>query len=527
MVDLCIDPARYTLIALLLAAIGCTRAATTPSDPSDTMVTLGFITGLRGTTAPCDCTSNPLGGLARVVTRVEELRQRGPFELFVVGDTFFTHADPPTHRVEQEQRKADVIAEVLGRLRSTVLPGAIDIGHRLDAVRRLAAEHKITLMLPPRTPTTRLRADTTIREIGGLRIGILGIPGAPAGEQMSYAAGAVALRAQGVDFVVGLLGYGGTVGRSFVQQTRAMNAVVGGGSDKPTDPAMVRNTLFVEAGDKGQYLGLLRLHPKPVGAGAKGADDNDWVYDDGGRTTKARLTARIERLRNDVARLTDETARAVRQQKLTDLESQLAEVDDSPPTGSYVTWDLDPITKKIEPAAWVTQRLADYNRSLCAIALRRARDMIDQERLCPDAPTPADTFVGNAACAECHEEAIAFHKTTAHAAAWASLTAAGRECDLGCIGCHSIGYEQPGGYCRLADAERNKNVGCESCHGPGAGHAESPDERGGWGGRFNPSPAADVCKTCHTPEHSDLFDFAGYLPRVIGRGHGERKPVTP
>jgi hypothetical protein len=30
----------------------------------------------------------------------------------------------------------------------------------------------------------------------------------------------------------------------------------------------------------------------------------------------------------------------------------------------------------------------------------------------------------------------------------------------------------------------------------------------------------DVCLECHTPEHSDTFDYGAYLRDILGEGHG-------
>jgi hypothetical protein len=35
-----------------------------------------------------------------------------------------------------------------------------------------------------------------------------------------------------------------------------------------------------------------------------------------------------------------------------------------------------------------------------------------------------------------------------------------------------------------------------------------------------PRPGPSVCVGCHTAENSIHFDYAKYLPRVLGPGHG-------
>ena len=52
--------------------------------------------------------------------------------------------------------------------------------------------------------------------------------------------------------------------------------------------------------------------------------------------------------------------------------------------------------------------------------------------------------------------------SSAHAAAFATLVPLGRERDRECVGCHVVGFEQPGGW-TLADPRPHvENVGCEN-----------------------------------------------------------------
>jgi predicted CXXCH cytochrome family protein len=65
--------------------------------------------------------------------------------------------------------------------------------------------------------------------------------------------------------------------------------------------------------------------------------------------------------------------------------------------------------------------------------------------------------------------------------------------------------------------EARKNVGCEACHGPGSLHADDPSTS-----NILRAPARQVCVGCHNPENSPHFDFALYLPQILGPGHGRK-----
>jgi hypothetical protein len=116
---------------------------------------------------------------------------------------------------------------------------------------------------------------------------------------------------------------------------------------------------------------------------------------------------------------------------------------------------------------------------------------------------------------ECHEEAYAFWKKTKHAHAWATLEEQGKHFDLTCIGCHTVGYQQAGGFCRLKDVSPLKEVGCESCHGPGSIHVEDSEPSS-----IKLEASEETCKSaCHVPDHSDAFVFEKYLREITGAGH--------
>src|SRR5690606_13984942 len=98
----------------------------------------------------------------------------------------------------------------------------------------------------------------------------------------------------------------------------------------------------------------------------------------------------------------------------------------SPPPGSYVRWEVQRIDATVQPAPWATEILARYNRSLCAIATAATGDLP-----CRGPTSPAEAYVGNAECARCHPDDLAVYEKTPHARARSTLTAAGKECDVG------------------------------------------------------------------------------------------------
>jgi peroxiredoxin/nitrate/TMAO reductase-like tetraheme cytochrome c subunit len=115
-------------------------------------------------------------------------------------------------------------------------------------------------------------------------------------------------------------------------------------------------------------------------------------------------------------------------------------------------------------------------------------------------------YSGNDACAICH---VAEHETwllTRHAGAFDTLVRFGADRNEECIGCHVVGYGQPGGYTGTPPSPYLENVGCEMCHARGGPHV-------------SPAATSDgnyeaACLTCHDQKHSLGFEYKTFLPRV-------------
>ena len=498
----------FTLL-LLLASSGCKTQPDAPK-PAD-VVTLGVITGLGGVTEPCGCTSNPLGGLDRMAARLEAGTGSVPFGYVVVGNTFYELDEPPAVRVEQEHQKAQAIAKIFDTM--TAKPLAIVTGPRdlivgSDRLKETLQGVKLPVFGRGRGHgLTRFRVDTVVRKIGGRSIGFVGVSGEKAMENPAmYSQGALTLRQQGAEFVVALVPEAGEQARKFVDVLAGMDVIVLGGQDEVAPPEIIGGSLVVEAGDRGQRLGLLSIHFKGEGA---------FAWFDGGKAECESLEKRTARLEGALERLEDGPAKEARAQKLAELQAELNAITVSTPKGRYVSWDIQNITKTQAADPAVTETLAVYNRSLCDLTLKSHED-----RNCEGAKTPADTYVGTQTCVACHPGAYQVYQGTKHAHAWKTLQDKGKECDVGCIGCHSVGFEKAGGYCRLQDTKNFENVGCENCHGPGAGHAQNPGDKTTWSAQFVRNPPETTCVSCHNEEHSDQFNFETYRPRILGEGHG-------
>ena len=108
-------------------------------------------------------------------------------------------------------------------------------------------------------------------------------------------------------------------------------------------------------------------------------------------------------------------------------------------------------------------------------------------------------YWGKDLCMGCHPGQAKHWKASAHSAAFATLEKAGREMDIECLPCHTLGFGKPQGYTNPFEARKYADVQCESCHGPGVDHGK-PVYR---------SRLIDkkMCIQCHDREKSPDFDY--------------------
>ena len=145
-----------------------------------------------------------------------------------------------------------------------------------------------------------------------------------------------------------------------------------------------------------------------------------------------------------------------------------------------------------------------------ATYVRRLEEEDLLHRMNPMAPPEHGGYVGDRACAGCHEASDRIHSNSHHARAIKSLEKTGRHVDPDCVVCHVVGYGQETGFLSLVKTPELARVGCESCHGPGADHTASPRNR-------TAGNARAACLDCHTADTDPAFDFEKKWPRIRHR----------
>jgi hypothetical protein len=126
-----------------------------------------------------------------------------------------------------------------------------------------------------------------------------------------------------------------------------------------------------------------------------------------------------------------------------------------------------------------------------------AKEMLRASR----SPGGGEVYLGLGVCRRCHEEEFDAYVSSAHAHAYETLSKQFRHRDSNCIGCHSVGYGEAGGFTgvRIIGSTTDLiDVQCEACHGPGTEHSRD--------GIYNRT-AEESCTRCHTPEQDATFNF--------------------
>ncbi len=118
----------------------------------------------------------------------------------------------------------------------------------------------------------------------------------------------------------------------------------------------------------------------------------------------------------------------------------------------------------------------------------------------------ATGYSGDEFCAACHPGEHDTWLTTSHAEAFETLVRHGADRNAECVGCHVVGFGEPGGYDLARPARELEGVGCETCHGRGGPHLSPAHVQAG--------SYAPVCASCHDAKHSLGFDYATFLPKI-------------
>lgn len=440
------------------------------------------------------------GGIDRAAAEVARERETGKPVLFIDGgDALFTRAALTDAEIPQEELKARAIADAFKWMKlATRAAGDLDDARGPD--------FRKSLHLPDQA-----MGAARLLDLAGRTIAVVS-----ARTELDLIEPARRARREGAVFVIGLL-YQSLEEAQRIASNPSLDVDVIFATRQPgefgsEDNRLVRTPVpAAQIQDKGRSLARL-----------------DLVFESGGgrfELLKTRedverelslLAQRIELLKKELNTPgISEQLKKLKQSKLEEWVNRRQRVAAAPiasPSGrNAFAVGFIPLESSLPGDPDIKSLIARYERDVGVINLQWARQ---HGRDCPPPQSGEAAFVGNDSCRSCHEESFPVWDKSKHAHAYRTLENLGRQYDLSCVGCHVTGYDRSGGVCRVDRVEQRKDVGCESCHGPGSLHADDPDK-----GTIAAKPEKWVCVRCHNPENSSHFDFATYLPKILGPGH--------
>jgi hypothetical protein len=534
---------RVGLLAVLVATACCSKSdvksagsggsggsGVEPGGPKPSF-TVFALAEVRGQIGPCGCTSDPLGDISRTSKLVLDARAAGPTVFVDAGSLLYSKSPVPPHLDAQEELKADLLMKTYSE---ELAVGALGLGPAdLAKGPEKTRVPRQAVNAPPGIAT----APPALITSGGTQIGVFGViandtlAGVVVTDPVAAGKAAVAdLRRRGAKVIIGLVQ--ASTKKDAAKLVREIGdvdlAVAGLGINAPEperveiEPQKVGTGWLVVPGNRGQVLSRLDVTVRGDGPLV------DAVGPGAAKAKLATLDRQLAAIDADLAKFAaDKTAdptfvaqKRAERTELSALRDQLkAHPLTIPATGNYFTLEQIRVNKTLACATSVHDRVTAFYRAAGEANVKAAGKLA--------VPAPAKghaSYVGSAACDDCHSDAVEFWKKTRHTHAWETLVERGQQYDYDCIGCHVTGWDKPGGsnLASLADETRAslRDVQCETCHGPGSIHVAK-------GGEEKPpalqrGPAQDLCATqCHTKEHSDTFQLESYLRDIVGPGHGE------
>ena len=512
--------------------------------------TVLMLSGLKGYTEPCGCTLDiKAGGIGRIAGYLEAVSAMAPGALVLdAGDIWFEEPEIGENRVEQERLKARAIARAYAEIKVPVtVPGPNDFALGVELYDELIETAGLEPLGANMRIGERALPGSKVFEVAGMKIGVIGaadparfegvegVAVAPAGPAIATAIEEVT--GQGAQAVVLLFQGQDPALKALLEAHPRVDFGVAAAKPEETDQVdEVGRARALEVYDQGRYVGVLKLYD-PEGRAPEEAYQNART---GSAAEFEKVKRQIEHVNDSLNKLPpaapgEESPMHIRlRDRLNELEARKRAIEnasvDVPEGERAFIWRTVRMDEGFPVDEAVDQIRVELNAKIQEVNASKDFELVE--------PEPGQAFyVGNAECKKCHAPAYEFWRQSNHGHALETLQERNKALDQNCIGCHVVGYEEPGGSvigkleyeATLHDGAYTfkkdlKDVGCENCHGPGSKHVEAamfgegkPDDH-----IINEAIDATTCTgSCHVPEHSPRFNWETYRPEILGPGHGE------
>ncbi|HRI63214.1 MAG TPA: multiheme c-type cytochrome [Polyangium sp.] len=530
--------------ATVAACQGCRTPPPTSVDasadaiPSQPTVRLYVLSNIAGALEPCGCTKDQLGGVHHLAAFLESERAAAPTNL-VLGAGPMLFGEPLLGAREETQQswKAETLAAAFKQLSLTGwAPGVNDWAAGAEFLGKAVASSGAAL-LAGNVDATPKPAAVLIREVGGIKLGLIGVADprdregkSPAGVATKSAAdtmreGLAEAKRQGARVFVGVSALPRGESLRLADAFPELTVLVigkpveeGHNNDGPKAPMHLGNTLVVETSNHLQSVAVVDLFVRGAPAG-----EAPITFGDASGISRAEelvsLAGRIHELETRIqswekggkVKPEDLAARKADLAKLLTERTKLEEPIPAP-SGSFFRYRLVEVREKLGAEPGVKKQIADYYKRV---------NEHNKTAFADRKPAPAGakqaSFIGVEECTTCHDEERKVWDGTPHSHAYKTLQDDFKEYNLECVNCHVTGYDKPGGS-TVTFVDKLKDVQCEECHGPGSLHAKDPDKKGLI--TLKPDPQSCVA-SCHHSPHVENFDPVVKMELVLGPGHGK------
>jgi len=390
------------------------RVPASQFDKSET-TSIYFSNNVNGEIEPCGCVSNPKGGIGRKAQYFENLKKEGnqSFLYFDSGDIFFKSTEVSGFLEKQWELQAELLFEVYATLPLT----AITLGEKDFSLGRdflLSHIHKyglpvVTSNIADTSTGETLFQEYLIKTVNNQKFGIFALahpshfekgklqklqlsisdPETKAKEMIEK------LKKEKVDIII-LLSHLGLLNEAQIaEKVKGIDIIVGGHSgDLVLQPKKIGETLILQAGNEGWYVGKLDMQTQ--------------VRTESGTSPS--------------------------------LWEKLGLV--SPTVKRSFTQQMIMLSATYDPGPEKTQNLIrDFKNKLEHVSLEKKEELAQKQDY--------ETYTS---CAQCHAKQVKVWKESNHASAFISLYSKNQHFNRECVACHTVGFQKEGGFTDIKKA---------------------------------------------------------------------------
>ncbi len=361
-----------------------------------------------------------------------------------------------------------------------------------------------------------------IKEIAGLRIGILGVlddqfnptlqekaPGLNIIDPFSALHATMKGLREYCDFIVVLSQLGELKDKKLARQNSDITLILGGGGEsKRVVKERVNGTALYRLEPRGGYLGrvdyFLNDTKKPI----------QFMIS----REREELEKKLERVSSRSSQIRTEMANSARKDEMKAKELRFLESRQKQLEKAFLAFEEKnfyrhiaiPVRMAISDDPKIIKEVEMYRTESAKlykpkVAVTTGKDLSEREMisLIPE----KSPLVGAISCKRCHEVNYRNWLKTKHARASETIAPSPLYAQDECVICHSTGYGKIGEYATVSEIPFYlQGVQCEACHGAGKDHPEK--------GSIERRVTLGTCRNCHTKDQSPAFNYLTYLENI-------------